>query len=166
MAMSDFVVIALGGTHGRVIWGTGFCFPAGRWCDSGKFPNFAETLVLVHKMGTVVPVPRDTGGWGEQCGSVPAPGPQGHSSVNGLESLGPGGAGPQRRAGPLTALWVQPARLGPSDPAAQRSAAVNGGTHVHATGETAAAPARQASGASCARTVSVECGVLGGPGAG
>lgn len=63
-------------------------------------------------------------------------------------------------AGPLTVLWVQPARRGLSGRAVRRSAGVSSRTRVPVIGGTAAAPARPASGASGARTVSA--GVCGG----
>lgn len=66
---------------------------------------------------------------------------------------GPGRGGACRRQA-LTAPWPQPARRGPSGLAARRSAGVSGRTPGRATGRTAAAPARRASGGSAASTVS------------
>lgn len=77
----------------------------------------------------------------------------------GQKALGLGRAGMQG-AGPLTVLWVQPARRGLSGRAVRRSAGVSSRTRVPVIGGTAAAPARPASGASGARTVSA--GVCGG----
>ena len=66
-----------------------------------------------------------------------------------------GEGGRSQWAGPLTVgSGVQPAHRGPSGRAARRSASVSSGTRARVTGGTAAVPARRASGASGARTVS------------
>lgn len=90
-------------------------------------------------------------------------GSQRHRPAKGAETLGLGRAGARRPQAP-DGSGVQPARRGPSGPAARRSAGVSSRTRGPATGRTAAAPARRASGASGASTVSAR--VWGCPGAG
>lgn len=107
---------------------------------------------LICTTATRVAAPWDTSGWE---GRTALRGSRGHVSVSGSWRAGTQEGLARAGGQALTwALWLQPVLRGPSGRAARRSVSASRGTRLRVTGETAAVPAKRASGASGVRTVS------------